>query len=264
MLAHGGPVIDTSVPDMTRVYDYYLGGKDNFAADREAAEMLLDPVRGCPGLRTLARENRAFVLGAVSWTARNRGIRQFADLGCGLPAWPSVHDAARSVIGDAAVAYVDKDPLVMSHVAALEAKGAGLAAVHADVRDPGAVLGHPEFRRVIDLGEPVCVIFGGTLSHMSAATARDIVPGYTAGLAAGSAVVISCASFDDEALAARIAGVFGPEADWRNRSREDVASFFGGLVLPHGGVMDVRCWPTCSVGASRSAAVVLGGVGIKG
>ena len=126
-----------TTPLQSRVYDYWLGGKDNFDVDRRAADEM---TQGCPGLRVMARENRAFVLDAVAWLGRNRGIGQFLDLGCGLPSRPAVHDAARDVIPGAAVAYVDADPLVISHVRALQA-GPGLAALEADVRDAEKVLG---------------------------------------------------------------------------------------------------------------------------
>lgn len=252
-----------TTPSLARIYEYWLDGKDNYAPDREAAQMLTER---CPGMRTMARENRRFILSAVEWAAR-RGVRQFLDLGCGRPPRPSVHDAARSVISDAAVAYVDRDPVVMLHAAALEATGAGLAALEADVRRVGTVLDAPEVRKVIDLDGPVCAILGGTLSSMSRVAARRTVRGYAEALAPGSAVIITCAHFDDDELAARIAGMFGPSGDWRNRSREDVESFFAAarLVIPQGRVMDVGCWPVCATSGGPAAreAATLGGIGIR-
>jgi hypothetical protein len=249
-----------TTPSLARIYEYWLGGKDNYAPDREAAQMLTER---CPGMRTMATENRRFILDAVKWTAR-RGVRQFLDLGCGRPPWPSVHDAARSVIPDAAVAYVDRDPVVVLHAAALEATAPGLAALEADVRDVRDVLGAPEVQKVIDFSAPVCVILGGTLSNMSVTAARRTVKGYAEALAPGSAVIITCAWFADEEFAARIAGMFEPAGDWRNRSREDVASFFaaGGLAIPQGQVGDVRAWPLFCDSQNRTAAI-LGGVGLK-
>ncbi len=248
-----------ATPSQERVYNYWLDGKDNFDVDRRAADEM---TQGCPGLRVMARENRAFVLGAVAWLGRNQGLRQFLDLGCGLPSRPAVHDAARDVIPGAAVAYVDADPLVVTHVRALQA-GQGLAALEADVRDAEAVLGAGEVREVIDLSQPAGVILGGTLSDMPAGDARRAVQAYMEALAPGSAAVISCAHFDDGALAARLAGMF-PGGTWRNHSREDVASFFSaaGLDPVRGEVADVRCWPLLPSGNGRTARV-LGGVGIK-
>ena len=258
-----GQLIDTSRPHITRVYDYWLGGKDNFAADREAGEQLLDPAQGGhPGLRKLAQQNRRFVIKAVRWAAAVKNIGQFIDLGCGLPATPSVHDSARSAEPGARVVYVDKDPLVLCHVAAIQAKGEGLAAVKADVTEPGRVLEVIAGLGIIDMTEPLCLVFGGTLSAMDAATARATVAGYAETLAEGSAVIISCASFADEGIAARIAEVLGGE--WRSHPAADVASFFeaGGVRVMRGRVADVRCWPMMR--EEEPTAAVIGGVGIKG
>ena len=258
-----GPIFDPAVPDQARVYNYLLGGKDNFAADRQAGNTLMDPATGHPGMRKLAKENRAFVLSAVAWVARNHRTAQFIDAGCGLPLAPSVHDAARDVIPGAAVAYVDRDPLVVSHVRALEATGPGLAAVHADITEPAAVLGDPALTAVIDFAEPVAVIFGATLSHMPAETAEKVVAAFTSALAPGSAVVVSCAHFDDAVLAGRIAAMFGDASSWQNHGPEAIAGFFGaaGLRLIRD-IGDVRCWPLLPSGNGRTARIV-GGVGIK-
>ena len=260
-----GPLIDTSRPHITRVYDYWLGGKDNFAADREAGEALLDPGKGHPGLRKLAQQNRRFVIKAVRWTVAVKGIAQVIDLGCGLPATPSVHDSARSADPAARVVYVDKDPLVFAHVAAL-ARGEGLAAIKADVTEPDRVLrlvADLEVRpagALIDLSQPACLVLGGTLSAMDADTARATVAGYAEALAPGSAVIVSCASFADEGVAARIAEVLG--GGWRSHPAEAVASFFeaGGLRVFAGRVADIRCWPMMR--EEEPAAAIIGGVGV--
>jgi S-adenosyl methyltransferase len=257
---NGLPADYFSSPRRARVYDYLLGGKDNYAPDREAADQMTER---CPGLRGMARENRRFILGGTEWLARTKGIRQFLDLGCGFPSWPSVHDAARSVTSGAAVCYVDRDPVVVVNVAALAAKGHGLAVLEADVRDVEGVLRSGEVRDVIDPGQPVGVIFGGTLSDMSPADARLAVKGYAAALVPGSAVIASCAHFDDQDLAATIERVFAGEG-WRNHSPRDVNGFFGagGLTILQGKVGDVRHWPLLCGSQNRDAAV-LGGIGIK-
>ncbi len=123
---------DSATPNMARVYNYWLGGKDHYAADRAEAERLLAIY---PPLRDLVRENRAFVTQAVSWAAR-QGIGRFIDLGAGLPASPPVHQAARAVLPAARVAYVDIDPVVLSHARALLTSDDGVTAVAADLRDP--------------------------------------------------------------------------------------------------------------------------------
>src|SRR5277367_979945 len=194
--SRGNPAVtagfDPATPNMARVYDYWLSGKDNYPADRAEAERLLGIY---PPLRDLVRENRAFVIQAVSWAAR-QGIGQFIDLGAGLPTSPAVHQAARTVMPLARVAYVDIDPVVLSHARALLATSDGVTAVAADLRDPGAVLADPELRAVIDPARPVCVILGAVLHFMDADAARAVTAGYTRLMARGSCLVISVACYD--------------------------------------------------------------------
>jgi len=228
---------DPSVPNTARVYNYWLGGKDHFPADRAEAELLLEI---CPQLRDLVRGNRAFITEAVGWAAR-QGIAQFIDLGAGLPASPSVHQAARDVLPAARVAYVDTDQVVLSHARALLATSDGVAAVAADLRDPAAVLAHPELQAVIDLREPVCVILAAVLHFLDAGTARAVTGGYARLMAPGSCLVISCATYDDEALAKRLAAEY-TAGQFVNHSREDVTSFFAGLEMVGPGVTEAQTW----------------------
>ena len=200
VLRHAGAVLamtsalDTSVPNMARIYNYWLGGKDHFAADRAEADRL---VALYPPLPALVRENRAFLIKATRWAAR-QGIGQFIDLGAGLPASPSVHQAARAVLPAARVAYVDIDPVVLTHAVALLATGDGVAAVDADLRDPAAVLGHQDLRAVIDPGRPVCVILGAVVHFLDPDAACAVTAGYVSLMAPGSCLVLSCARFEDE------------------------------------------------------------------
>ena len=228
---------DASVPNMARVYDYWLGGKDHYAADRAEAERLLAIY---PQLRDLVRENRTFLTRAVSWAA-GQGIGQFIDLGAGLPTMHNTHQAARAVSPAAAVAYVDLDPVVLSHVRALLATGDGVAAVAADLHDPAAVLSHPELRAVIDPAEPVCVILGAVLHFLEADSARAVTAKYARLIVPGSCLVISCASYDDEVLAKRLAAEY-TGATWHNHSLTDVESFFAGLELAGPGVTEAGTW----------------------
>src|SRR6185437_4900141 len=160
------------------------------------------------------------------------------------------------------VAYVDRDPVVVLSASALD-RGPGLAALEADVRDVDGVLSSGEVAEVIDLRQPACAIFGGVLSDMPLTSARQTVKGYADALAPGSAIVISCAWFDDQELAERLADMFRPSG-WRNRSRADVESLFAaaGLEPVRGEVTDVRCWPMTPPGNGRTSAMI-GGVGIK-
>ena len=228
---------DPATPNMARVYDYWLGGKDHFPADRAEAERLLGIY---PPLRDLVRENRAFVTQAVSWAAR-QGIGQFIDLGAGLPASPAVHQAARKVMPLARVAYVDIDPVVLSHARALLATSDGVTAVAADLRDHGAVLADPELRAVIDPARPVCVILGAVLHFLDADTARTVTAGYARLMAYGSCLVISVASFDDEALGKQLAEEYTAAA-WHNHTPADITSFFAGLDLVGPGVTEAQAW----------------------
>ena len=243
VLRHAGPVLavtagfDPGTPNMARVYDYWLGGKDHYAADRAEAGRLLEIY---PELADMVRENRAFLTRAAAWAA-GQGISQFIDLGAGLPASPTVHQAARNVSAAARVAYVDLDPVVLSHVRALLATGDGVTAVGADLRDPEAVLGHPDLLAVVDPARPVCVILGAVLHFMDADAARAVTAGYTSLMAPGSYLIISCASFDEGELAKQLSAEY-TAATWHNHPAEVVESFFGGLVLAGPGVTEARTW----------------------
>ena len=244
VLRHSGAVLaamtsgfDTSVPNMARVYNYWLGGKDHFPADRAEADFLLGIY---PPLRDLVRENRAFVTRAVAWAAE-QGISQFIDLGAGLPASPGVHQAARAVSPGARVAYVDTDPVVLAHARALLATGDGVTAVAADLRDPAAVLADEELLTVIDPAQPAGVILGAVLHFLDAGTARTVAGGYARLIAPGSYLIISVACNDDEELGKRLAQQY-TAATWHNHPAEVVESFFAGLELVGPGVTEARTW----------------------
>jgi SAM-dependent methyltransferase len=228
---------DPSVPNMARVYNYWLGGKDHFPADRAEAACLLEIY---PPLRDLVRENRAFVIRAVAWAAE-QGMGQFIDLGAGLPASPAVHQAVRAVLPAARVAYVDTDPVVLSHARALLAQDDGVTAVNADLRDPDAVLADPELRGVIDPAGPVCVILAAVLHFLDAGTARTVTAGYARLMAPGSCLIISVARYDDEMLGKRLSAEY-TAAVWHNHAPADVVSFFGGLELVGPGVTEAQTW----------------------
>ena len=228
---------DSGTPNMARVYDYWLGGKDHYAADREQAGRLL---RIYPPLRAMIRENRAFVAQAVTWASGQR-IRQFIDLGAGLPTVQNTHEVARAVNPAARVAYVDVDPVVLSHAQALLATSDGVTAVAADLRDPAAVLADPQLRAVIDLREPVCVILAAVLHFLDADAARAVAAGYARLTTPGSCLAISVACYDDEALGKKLSTEY-TAATWHNHSRADVESFFAGLELVGPGVAEAGTW----------------------
>jgi len=252
--------IDTSVPNIARVYDYWLGGKDNFAADREMAERFAAVY---PGIAELCRNNRDFVCRVAVWAA-GAGIRQIVDLGAGLPTVRNTHDAAWAVAPATTVAYVDHDPVVIRHAEALLVKDERLAAVPADLTDPAAVWDHPELRAVIDPTRPVCVILAAVLHFLDVGPARAVVSGYAERLVPGSAVAISVSHNDDQeqhhhAHAAYTAG------DLHNHSRAEIESFFGELELVPPGLALAQAWRGGMAEvplAHKGSAYILAGVGL--
>lgn len=251
-----GTAISGGEPNIARIYDHLLGGSRALEADRNIAACLIGQY---PDLRDLATQNRAFALKAVTWAAGG-GISQFIDCGCGLPASPSIHETARASRPGAKVAYIDRDPVVLSYARAMLG-GDGTAVIAADVTGPAGILAGPGLREIIDLAGPVCVLFAATLSAMDAQQARETVAGFARELAPGSVVAISCVSYADEELAKRMTGILGQA--WHNHTLADVESFFaaGGLRLACGKVADVRSWPLAPERAA--GAQVLGGAGLK-
>ena len=145
-------------PNVARIHNFLLGGKDNYAEDRQVADCLLAVV---PDARAAARANRHFLGRAVRFLAAEAGIRQFIDIGAGFPAAGNVHQVAQELEPLSRVVYVDNDPVVVSHARALLCTGPGVGAIEGDLRDPAGILDHPDVRAVVDLGEPVAVRAGG-------------------------------------------------------------------------------------------------------
>jgi O-methyltransferase involved in polyketide biosynthesis len=250
---------DTSRPNIARVWDYWLGGKENFAADRELAEKMLAVH---PVTARMARENRQFLGRAVSYVA-SRGVRQFIDVGAGLPTALNTHDIAQHVNPQARVAYVDNDAVVISHARSLLAKSPGVIAVPGDMRDPGGILGDDGLAALIDLAEPACVIMSGVLHFADVGTARQVAAAFAGALVPGSYLVISVGSgnptegdnFTSAYTAARI----------YIHPLDDVVSFFAGMDLVPPGVVPVLCWNGDGVPLDRwpRTATFLGGVARK-
>ena len=252
---------DATRPNIARAYDYLLGGKDNFAADRDLAERL---VAIYPGVRQMVRDNRRFLARALDYTLAQR-IRQYVDLGAGLPTHPAVHEIVRDHDNTAGVVYVDNDPVVLNHLWALAASGDDhVAAVAGDLGKPAAILDAVQATGLIGLTEPVCVILAMVLHFMSAATARDLAAAYISELPPGSHVIITVGS-GDPAIGAQITRTYDAAAVY-NHTPEDLASFFTGLDLISPGIADAHAWmPGWRTPApfTQRAGQVLAGIGRK-
>jgi SAM-dependent methyltransferase len=228
--------LDASRPNVARVWDYLLGGKDNYAADRTEAGRLLAIY---PRLPELARQNRLFLARAVSWLASEKGIRQFIDAGCGLPTMHNTHQAAQAAHPDCRVAYVDSDPVVVSHARAL-LPGPGVTAIGGDVADPDGILADPDLRRLVDVSEPVAVVLAMVLHFFDDAKARGIVAAFARAIAPGSYLVISVGSGDDQT-----GGTLAREyraASLHNHSSSQIAGFLGGLNMVPPGLTEAWEW----------------------
>jgi len=227
---------DPTRPNIARVWDYWLGGKDNFAVDRELAEKMLavHPVSA-----QMARENRQFLGRAVRYVAA-RDIRQFIDVGAGLPTALNTHDIARQVNPEARVAYVDNDPVVVSHARGLLATGPGVIALPGDMRDPGGILADAELTELIDMSVPACVILSGVLHFADADTARGVAAGFAQALVPGSYLIISVGS-GSRAEGKNFTSAY-TAAQLYIHSVEEIQGFFDGLELIPPGVGSVRSW----------------------
>jgi hypothetical protein len=253
--------IDPAQPSAARIYDYLLGGKDNYAVDRAAADRVLAVA---PDQRSLARANRAFAIRAVRVLA-GAGIGQFIDLGTGFPSSPSVHEAAREVVPSAPVVYVDHDPVVHVHNTALLAGDDRVASVRADIRQPEAILDHPDLAQLIDLRRPVGLLCVAVLHLVpDADDPGGIIAGYRDRLPPGSCLVLSqfASESDPEAMAALRAVAAGTPVETYFRSREEILRFFDGFELLEPGLASVQDWRPDSI-AARTRLKITGGVGRK-
>jgi O-methyltransferase involved in polyketide biosynthesis len=269
--AGAGVGFDPAKPNVARIYDYLLGGKDHFAVDRDAAQQLLSVL---PNAAAVARANRAFVAAAVRQVAR-AGVRQYVDVGAGLPTSPSVHECAREFVPGARVAYVDNDPVAVVHARALLATGDGVIAVQGDARDPGAILADPGVDALIDLSEPVCVLLVSMLHFFTAQEADLIVATFRQRMAPGSYLVISAGDENENeaGLGDGVQNAYGRETVLTGRPAAEIAAYFDGFDVLAPGLVDVSAWraagqgppspPLCWVPPGQPRASMLAGVGRK-
>jgi predicted ribosome-associated RNA-binding protein Tma20 len=235
------PEIDTEQPSPARMYDYALGGKDNFEVDRAAVEAV---AQFLPEFRQVAQANRGFLVRAVHELA-GRGIDQFIDIGTGIPTSPNVHEVAQRVNPQARVVYVDNDPMVMAHNRALRAPWPGVLTVQRDLRQPTSVMQSPEVRRHLDFDRPIALLFVAVLHFVRRDLAVEIVKQFRHALPAGSCVAISVACLDGmaPALISRLEQVYAKSpAPMVLRSRDQVEQLFEGLDLIEPGIVNVNEW----------------------
>lgn len=253
------PGIDVTKPSVARIYDYWLGGKDNFAVDRERGGQMAELN---PSLPRLVRDNRRFLCAAAALAARD-GVGQFLDLGAGLPANPAIHEAVRIVNPAARVCYVDNDPAAALHAAVLLADGAGLSAVEADLTDPEALLARPDVLSAIDFAEPVGIILGAVLHFLSADAAARLCAAYLSRAARGSWLIVSTGHYEDKELAGRLQRA-ATHARFFNHDVAAVASWLTGLEVVPPGVCGANQWVAGTGGVpSRRPAYPLVAAAVK-
>ncbi|MEV8632367.1 SAM-dependent methyltransferase [Streptosporangium sp. NPDC051023] len=253
--------IDTGTPHVARIYDYVLGGKNNYAVDREYADKIVAQVPDYPGL---ARANRLFLSRSVEFMAQ-AGIRQFIDLGAGIPTPPNVHEIARETHPEARVVYVDNDPIVSVHNDVLLATDSRLISIRADLREPQDVLAHPDLLRLIDFDEPVGVLFIAVLQLFPGREepARIIAP-FRERMVEGSHLAIAQPSAEgsQEAVERARAALSGGPVPVDLRKHEEILPFFDGFELVEPGLVDITRWRP-RMEAPSTGMIVLGGVGRK-
>ena len=263
--------IDPSVPSVARMYDYYLGGKDNFPADREAAEKMLAIGRqmGNDG-REIARENRGFLGRAVRHLAQS-GVTQFIDIGAGLPTQENVHQVAQRHAPGSRVVYVDNDPVVLVHARALLADNPDTVVLGGDLRDPGAVFDEPVVRAHIDLTRPFAVLLVSVLHFVTDDDAADrIVADIRERLVPGGHLVLSHIYKGDveEEVVEASKQVYSATSSGglAGRSLTRISSYFDGLEMLEPGLVPVQAWRPdvpWDVPVQPGRSGILGAVGRK-
>jgi SAM-dependent methyltransferase len=262
------PEFDVSRPHAARMYDYFLGGKDHFAADRETAEIALQSFNA---VRTGVRENRSFLGRAIRYLAEEVGIRQFLDIGTGLPSANNVHEVAQAVAPESRVVYVDNDPIVLTHAKALltSSPEGHTAYIDADLREPEKILTHPVARELLDFTQPIGLLLVAVLHFIpDRDDPRRIVRTLVDALASGSHLVAShvTAEYDPVGVGGLVNSYCSAGVPAQARAMDDFASLaFDGLQLVDPGVESVSDWRPEDDGPRPTAAEVScsGGIGRK-
>lgn len=260
------PQLDISVAHIARVYDYWLGGKDHFTVDREAGDKTLQDY---PDMLSSVRANRAFLRRTVRYLTAEAGIRQFLDIGTGLPSADNTHEVAQAVAPESRVVYVDNDPVVLSHARALLTSGDDGATgyLDADARDVGKILA--ESSQLLDFSQPVGVMLVAILQFVEDEDdPYRLVAQLIEAIPPGSFVVISHPPSDMQRLAPGLAQALAKLSQTMAqrvtpRSREQVTRFFDGLDLIEPGVVPIQQWRPDSDAEATARAGMWGGVGKK-
>jgi hypothetical protein len=258
------PAFDTSVAHVARVYNYWLGGKDNFAADRAAAQQAM---AAFPDIVHSARANRAFLRRAVTYLAGMAGIRQFLDIGTGIPSANNTHEVAQSVAADCRIVYVDNDPVVLAHARALLTSTPEGATdyIDADLRNADQILA--KAAETLDLSEPVAVMLMAILQHLGDDhDPYGVVARLMAAVPSGSYLALSHPAKDIHAaemaeMANRLNQTMAEKVTFRSQS--EVAPFFTGLELMEPGMTNVPDWRPETVEEANSPAALWAGVARK-
>jgi hypothetical protein len=258
------PAFDTSVAHVARVYNYWLGGKDNFAADRAAAEQAMSAF---PGIVLSARANRAFLRRTVTYLAREAAIRQFLDIGTGIPSANNTHEVAQSVAADSRIVYVDNDPVVLAHARALLTSSSNGATdyIDADLRQADQILAGAA--RTLDFSQPVAVMLMAILQHLNDDDDPYAVVGkLMAAVPSGSYLVLSHPAKDIHAaemaaMAERLNQMMAEKVTFRGEA--EVAKFFAGLELVEPGMTNVPDWRPDTAEEASSPAALWAGVARK-
>jgi len=257
--------IDTTVPHSARIWNYWLGGKDNFAVDRAAGDAWSQTF---PGMRDVARASRSFLTRSIRYLAQDAGIRQFLDIGTGLPTADNTHQVAQRVAPEARIVYVDNDPLVLAHARALltSTPEGATAYIHADLRDPEKIAA--EAAETLDFSQPIALILSGVMGHVvDLGQARSIVRELLAALPSGSYL-----SLNDGTSVIGREQIEQATQDYNDsgalpyvqRTPEEIASFFDGLELVPPGVVSCPRWrPDPEAGDEPAELDAFGGVGRK-
>ena len=243
------PEVDTTKASIARVYDWWLGGEHNFRVDQDAARTIIAVE---PNTRVIARAYRAFLIRAVRYLAGEAGIRQFLDIGSGIPTAQNVHQVAQETAPRSRVVYVDSDDVAVAHSRLLLKGNPDATVIHADLRNPRAILDHPETRRLLDFSQPVGLLLAAVLHFIpDSDDPGSIIATLRAALAPGSYLAISHACRDtipDMADAYQSAYTSRVAASSTFRSREAITRLFDGFTLLEPGLVWLPEWRPDSPG----------------